>query len=261
MTPRTLHVLTHAVSPRLPSCALTYRSREAIDVERARRQQESLDAWMESCGARVRRLEVNPDRPDSCFIEDLAVVWDELIVVGRPGISSRRTEPDGLEPSLAGRRPLHRVRAPATLEGGDVLTLGKTVYVGLSARTNSAGAAFLRSVLEPHGYRVISVPVRGALHLKTGCSGLGGESIWLNDEWIDPAPFEGRTVHRVPRQEPGSANVLVLGNRVALHSGFPRAAERLRGFGLDVTGIDLGEFLKAEAGPTCLTLPVPGGLA
>src|SRR5215218_7622392 len=164
--------LTREPARAMDACELTYREREPMDAVAAAAQHRGYCAALEACGARVVTLPAVDELPDSVFVEDTAVVLEEVAVLTRPGVESRRGEVSLIESEVARLRPVARVEAPATLEGGDVLRLGRTLYVGLSPRTNAEGAEALRRLAAPHGYEVLPVELRDCLHLKTGCSGL-----------------------------------------------------------------------------------------
>jgi dimethylargininase len=246
--------LTREPARALDACELTYREREPVDADEAARQHRGYRAALEACGARVVTLPPAEGLPDSVFVEDTAIVLDEVAVLTRPGVESRRGEVSLMEPEVARLRPVVRVEPPATLEGGDVLRLGRTLYVGLSPRTNAEGAATLRRLAAPYGYEVLTVGLRGCLHLKTGCSGLDEETVLVNPEWVDAAVFRGREVVAVDASEPWAANVLSVGGPVCVSAAFPRTARMLASRGYDVRAAEVSEFAKAEGGMTCMSL-------
>ena len=164
-----LMAVTREVSPAMNRCELSYLDRVVIDLDKAAEQHRQYEQRLRAMGAEVIPLPAEPDMPDSVFVEDPAVVVEEVAILTRPGAESRRREGESLAKTLARFRPLRWVEAPATLEGGDVMRAGKTLYVGASARTNAAGIAQLSQELTPYGYRVVAVEVRGCLHLKSGC--------------------------------------------------------------------------------------------
>jgi dimethylargininase len=255
--------LTRAVSPDLGRCELTHLARRPIDVERARSQHEAYEATLAGLGCEVERVPAAPGHPDSVFIEDTAVVVPELAVMARPGAESRRGEVPGVAASLERHRPLAYVEAPATLDGGDVLRLQRRLYVGRSGRTNDAGARRLRELLEPLGYQVETVEVRGCLHLKTAVTAAADGVVVINPDWVDEGPFHDVRHVRVDGSEPFAANVLRIGDGVVVPASHPRTAERLSALGLEVFPVDLGELARAEGGVTCCSLlvsigPVPG---
>ena len=188
------------------------------------------------------------------FVEDPVVVVDELAVMTRMGAESRRRESESLATALARFRPLHWLKEPATLEGGDVVHAGKTLYVGLSARTNPEGVKQLAAELEPAGYSVHGVQVHGCLHLKSACSYLGDGRILANREWFDTEAFAGVQIIDVPKDEASAANVLAIANSVMVPGAFPRTAEILDRLGFRVNKLDISELMKAEAAMTCSSI-------
>ena len=246
--------LTREPARALDACELTYRERVPVDAAAAAAQHRGYCEALAACGARVVTLPAVDELPDSVFVEDTAVVLGEVAVLTRPGVESRRGEGSLIEPEVARLRSVVRVEAPATLEGGDVLRLGRRLYVGLSPRTNAEGAEALRRFAAPYGYQVVTVEPRGCLHLKTGCSGLDEETVLVNPEWIDASVFRGLEVVAVDASEPWAANVLHVGNSVCVSTAFPRTAEMLARRGYDVRAVEVSEFAKAEGGLTCMSL-------
>jgi dimethylargininase len=235
-------------------CVRTYVEQERIDVARALEQHEAYRATLARCGANVHVLDVNRDCPDGVFIEDTAVVLDEVAVVTSMGTASRRSEPDGIARALERFRPLERVVAPATLEGGDVLRVGETLLVGRTSRTNAAGIAALTAIARPRGMRVVGVAVRGCLHLKSACTALPDGALLVNRAWLDDGDLHGFALVDVPAEEPDAANVALAGGVVCISAAHPRTAEALARRGFRVETIDLSEFAKAEGCTTCLSL-------
>lgn len=246
--------LTHLVSPEINRCELSHREREPIDLERARAQHADYCRMLESCGYEVVELHVNAEYPDGTFIEDTAVVVEEMAVLSRPGTRSRRGELAGIEPVLAGYRPLERIAAPGTLEGGDVLRVGRTLFVGLSVRTNREGIEQLHRILSPHGYTVVPVTIKGCLHLKSAVTALDGRTLLARPGLFDPKPFTGFTTIPVDNDEPEAANALRAGGFVCLDTGFKKTIQRVRAAGFKVKTVDISELLKAESGLTCSSI-------
>jgi len=249
-----LIALTRAVSASLADCELTHLPREPIDVARARRQHEAYEQTLVGLGCRVERLPELPACPDAVFVEDVAVVVDEHAVITRPGAASRRAETASAAEELAAFRTLTTVSDPGTLDGGDVLRLGRRVFVGRSSRSNDAGVEALRGALEPFGYSVQSVEVRGCLHLKSAATEVASGVVLVNPAWVDPRMFGAvRTVEVDPR-EPLAANGLRVGNALLHGAGFPGTRRRLEALGLQVVPIDLSELAKAEGAVTCCSI-------
>ena len=249
--------LTHRPSPRMTECQLTFVERGAIDFALACRQHEEYCRVLRECGAEVRLLDVNLDLADCAFIEDAAVVLDEAAIIGRMGTEARRPETEGIARELAVLRPIHRVDAPAILEGGDVLRVGRTLLVGRSSRTNAAGVSALSEFAGRYGYEVRPVPVHGCLHLKTACTALPDGRLLVNRDWLDCDGLEGFDLLDVPADEPWGANIACVGATVCAAAASPQTADLARRLGFDVRTIDLAEFAKAEGGVTCLSILLP----
>jgi dimethylargininase len=209
-------------------------------------------ACLTELGVRVLSLPADPLFPDGVFVEDPAIVLDEVAIITRPGAESRRGETQSIASALEKFRELRTIREPGTLEGGDVVRVGKTLFVGLSRRTNQDGIAQLTELLKPFGYRVIPVQVSGCLHLKSGACWAGGDMILANREWVDVQPFRDFRILDVA--EPSAADVLPIGDTVLVPSSFVRTAEVLEAVGAKVRLIDVSELQKAEAGVTCMSL-------
>jgi dimethylargininase len=249
--------LTRAVSPTLAACELTHLAREPIDAGRAAAQHAAYERALESLGCRVVRLPPLPDQPDAVFVEDAAVVLDELAIVTRPGAASRRAETASVAEALRAHRPIARIEPPSTLDGGDVLRIDRTLYVGLSSRSDPAGHEGLAALVRPHGYRVVSVPLQGCLHLKSAVTQVAGDAVLLDLVCVDAAPFRHlRTIVTDP-EEPLAANALRLPGGVLYAAAFPRTAERLARAGVRVLAVDVSELAKAEGGVTCCSILVP----
>lgn len=249
-----LAALTRPVSPRIDQCELTHRERVPIDPERAAGQHRAYQAALEAAGCRLLSVPPAPELPDSVFVEDIAVVTDELAVIARPGARSRRAEVDGVAAVLERLRPLVRIGAPGTLDGGDVLQVGRQVLVGRSGRTNAEGVAQLRAALEPLGHTVRSVAFTGCLHLKTAVTAIRQETVLINPEWVAAEELSGFRVLEVDPGEPFAANALAVGGVVLAAVGAPATARRIGALGMDVVEVDVSELAKAEGGVTCCSI-------
>lgn len=250
----TLIGLTHAISPNIAGCELTYIGREPLDYERAVRQHKEYCGLLAYRGLRVETLSGSADYPDSCFVEDTAIVFDELAIIASMGAASRRPERETVRKFLARHRPLAFIDLPATIDGGDVVKAGRTVFVGLSTRTNALAVGEMRRILGPLGYQVKAVEVRGSLHLTTACSALDDETLLVNPRWIDLEPFAGFRVLAVPEDEPWAANTLRAGDAVCVEARAPRTLELVRGVSEEVEVLDISELRKAEGSLTCLSI-------
>src|SRR4051812_9981096 len=202
--------ITRDVSPGINDCELFFHARKPIDVAKAAAQHHAYRQCLEDLGAHVVRLPAEPSLPDSVFVEDAALVFDEVAVIPVMGAASRRDEIKTIVPALSPYRELKYLRAPATLDGGDVITADKRVFVGLSNRTNESAFNQVREIMQPFGFVVESVRLRNVLHLKSACSYLGDDRVLLNRDWIDGDEFDRFDAIEVPQSEGGAANVLLL---------------------------------------------------
>jgi len=246
--------LTRGVSPAIAHCELTFLEREPIDYPRAVAQHAAYVRVLEDLGVRVVPLDADAELPDCCFVEDIAIVLDEVAVLTRPGAASRRGETAALAVALDAYRPIVRLEQPARIDGGDVLVLQRRLFVGLSSRTDAAGRQALAEAVRPFDYEVVPVRTEGCLHLKTAVTAAHADILLVNPQWVDLAPFRGLETIDVAPDEPWAANVLSVGTAVVAAAGFPRTADRLRARGLDVRTVDVSEFQKAEGGVTCKSL-------
>ncbi|NNK96298.1 MAG: dimethylargininase [Desulfobacterales bacterium] len=249
-----LTAFTHAPSPYLGQCELTYLPRQSIDIEVIKTQHIDYCDMLRRCGVTVLTFNHNDRLPDSVFVEDTALVLDEIGIILSMGTESRREENTFIASQLAKYRALERIRQPAQLEGGDILQIGKDLYVGLTSRSNQLGAQALANIVAPFGYRVETVEVIECLHLKTGCTALDENNVLINPQWVDSASFEKLNQLNVPPEEEFAANILRLGDIICMPSGFPRTRKMIEDLGYKVMVIDISEFQKAEAGLTCISL-------
>ncbi len=249
-----LKAITRAVSRNISCCELTYVRRGRVDYERAVRQHTAYRELLRRRGAQVIELDAREENPDCCFVADAVVVLDELAVVASMGAPSRRAEVAAVEEVVSSLRPVKRIKLPATLDGGDVLRVGRRLFVGRSGRTNREGVEALASVVEPFGYEVTPVAVRGSLHLTTAASALDEETVLVNPRWIDCAPFARHWVLEVPEGEPWAASTMRVGEAVCVEAGAPRTLELVSRHCPDVEVLDISEFRKAEGSLPCLSI-------
>lgn len=249
---------TRTVSPRIVECALTHLSRRPIDPARAAAQHGDYEAALAAAGLAIVRLPDLPDAPDGVFVEDTALLLGRHAIVTRPGAPSRAGETESTAAALAGEFTVHRLGA-GTLDGGDVLRIGRTLYVGLSGRTNRAGIQALGDLASLLGYRVVPVKTTGCLHLKTaatfiGADGAGAPILLHHPSWVPAAHFADVEPVAVAAGEEAAANALRVGDTLLLAAGNPRTAGALAARGFTVVEIDNSELQKAEAGLTCCSL-------
>jgi dimethylargininase len=247
--------ITRAPSRSLAGCELSFVPRTAIDVDLAMAQHQDYGRALEMLGCRVIALPALEEQPDAVFVEDVALVLDEVAVMTRPGAESRRAEGASIAVVLAGFRPLLHIEAPGTLDGGDVLRIGRAIFVGQSARSNAAGIAQLRELLAPHGYTVQGVATRGCLHLKSAVTQVAPDTLLIQPAWVDEVVFASYRLIEVDPGEEHAANALRIGESAVIHPDcFPHTQQRLRDAGVAVTGVDVSELQKAEGAVTCCSL-------
>lgn len=249
-----LTAITRAVSPGIVHCELTFLARQPIDLAKAEQQHRAYQDVLAKCGARVISLPAEPALPDSMFVEDPAIVFDELAIIFPLGTESRRPESASIAHALAEFRKLARVELPGQVEGGDLLRIGRKLFAGLSTRTNAEGIRQLAALLAPYNYEVLSVPVTGCLHLKSAVTYIGRNTLLANRAWFDPSPLAGFDWIGVAPDEPHAANALAIGDTVIFPASFPQTRARLEARGFPVTPLDISELQKAESGLTCSSL-------
>jgi dimethylargininase len=192
--------------------------------------------------------------PDSVFIEDTAVVLPELAIVTRPGAPSRRAETEAVRTKLQAYRKVAAIEPPGTLDGGDVLTVGRTLFIGRTPRTSAEGIEQTRRLVSAMGYSVVAVSVEGCLHLKSAVTAVSDEVLLVQPLWVNRSAFSGLTLLEVDPRELYAANALRIGDRVIYPSAFPRTAERIAARGIDIHAVDASELPKAESAVTCCSL-------
>ena len=254
--PPVLIAVTRPGSPSLAPCELTHLAREPIDVARAAAQHAAYEQMLGTVGATVVRVAAAPGSPDAVFVEDTAIVLDEVAVLTRPGAPSRHGEVAAVATVLAGYRPVLSLTAPATLDGGDVLRLGRVLHVGRSSRTNQEGIEQLQRLVLPFDYRVVAVEFNGCLHLKSAVTDVADGLLLHNPAWVSGAVFSGCEAMPIDERESHGANALRIGDAVIYPSQFPHTAGRLRERGMRVECTDGSELAKAEGAVTCCCLLV-----
>lgn len=246
--------VTRQVSRSIGDCELTFLPRIPIDLERARGQHRQYEALLGSLGLAVLSLPEAPDLPDSVFVEDTALVLDECAIILRCAAASRRPESEFMADVLRPYRKLLRIQPPAQIDGGDILRLGKDLYVGLSERTDAGAVQQVQDLLTPYGYLVHAIAVTGCLHLKSAVTQVGPNTILINPKWADKREFPGVTIIATDASEPYAANALLVGETVIYPSAFPKTRARLAAEGLLVSPVDADELAKAEGAVTCCSL-------
>lgn len=249
-----LVAITREVSPNIGRCQLTHLTREAIDVHVARAQHGQYQDCLAALGCEIHSLPAEPELPDSVFVEDTAVVLDELAVITRPGADSRKPETQSIAKALRPYRRLFHIESPGIIDGGDVLRIGKRLFVGLSRRSNQAGIDQMRAWLNPFGYTVEGVQVNGCLHLKSAVTQVAKDTLLINRTWVDAGAFGSMNLIDVDPSEPFGGNALLVGETVVYPSAYPGTRRRLEDHGISVRAVDVSELGKAEGGVTCCSL-------
>ena len=254
-----MHALCRAVSPAIADCELSFIGREPINVALAHLQHGEYVECLKKLGVSVIELPAEPGLPDSVFVEDTVLLFDELAVLTRPGAESRRAEVDAIAPTVkAVRTQVERISAPGTIDGGDVLRIGKRVFVGLSQRSNQAAIDQLAGMLKPYGYTVTAVPMQDCLHLKSAVTALSDDTVLINPDWVDAAYFTEYRQIRVADSEPHAANVVRIGAAILMPSSFPHTQILVEAAGYAVSTVDVSELQKAEGAVTCCSVLFAG---
>jgi dimethylargininase len=248
---------TSAIVRDVPNCfdrAIQPDGALPIDVELAKQQHHLYCSALEELGLSLIPIEPDDALPDSCYVEDTAIVIGDHAVIANPGADSRRPETSAVEDVLRQHKAISRIEHPATLDGGDVLMIENRLYVGLSGRTGRPAIEQLRRILEGQDIEVIPVTVDGILHLKSACTYLGNDTIaWLPGH-LDELPFSRYKVIQVPTAESHAGNCLAVNGRVMVPAGAPKTREEIEAAGFDTLEIDISESRKAGGGLTCSSI-------
>jgi dimethylargininase len=249
-----LVAITRRVSPAIDRCELTHLERIPIDLERARRQHQAYERALRALGVEVHSLPEEPGLPDSVFVEDAAIVLDECALITRPGAASRRLETESIALALSPYRSLFTIQAPGTLDGGDVLTVGRTIFVGLSSRSDQVAIDQVQALLAPYGYMIKGIQVTGCLHLKSAVTQVATDTLLLNPAWIDRANFPTMKLIETDPSEAYAANALMVGATLITQPAYPKTRARLEAAGIHTDLLDESELGKAEGALTCCSL-------
>ncbi|HRH45930.1 MAG TPA: arginine deiminase family protein [Pyrinomonadaceae bacterium] len=246
--------ITRAISQSIVNCELTHLERIPIDLKLAREQHWQYENALSSLGCELISLPELPDLPDAVFVEDTAVILDEIAIITNPGANSRKPEIDSIAEVLKRYRKLFQIQEPAMLDGGDVLVVGKKIFVGLSARSNLEAVNQMQSRLAEFGYQVMGVEIKGCLHLKSAVTAVTSETLLINPNWTDKNQFKGFDFIEVDKDEPFAANGLLIGDSVIYPTTFPQTKARLERNGIKLVLVDADELAKAEGAVTCCSL-------
>lgn len=249
-----LIAITREVSPAINECELTNLERQPINYERASEQHNQYAAALRSLGLEVQTLPAYANLPDSVFVEDTALVLDECAIITRPGADSRKPEVDSIARVLTPYRKLFHIKAPARIDGGDILRVGKMIYVGLSTRSDNNAVDQMQNYLRPFGYEVKGVTVTGCLHLKSAVTQVSKDTLLINPEWVDKNLFSGMKFIEIDPSEPYAANAVMIEETIIYPTSFPKTQKRLEAAGIRMVTVDADELAKAEGAVTCCSL-------
>jgi len=249
-----LTAMTREINAAMNSCELTFLTRDKIDMDLAKQQHQQYQSVLSSLGCEIVIVPTESNLADSVFIEDTAVVLDEVAVLCRPATALRGQEVAGVEDVLQQYRTLISIQSPGTLEGGDLLRVGKVIYAGLSTRSNQNGIEQLSRIVADYGFSVKTVETEKCLHLKSAISEVAPGVLLINPDWISRSTFKNYELIDVDKEEEHAANALLVGQKIIYPSSFPRTLEKLVNAGLDVTQVNVSELQKAEGAVTCCSL-------
>jgi dimethylargininase len=245
--------IVRPVPDTLAGCELTHQTRTPIDVERARHQHAAYVDMLGTLGCTVVQLPRLDEHPDSVFVEDTMLVLPEVAIALRPGAPSRRGEVQSVTEQVMHHRPVHPIESPATVDGGDLLVVGRNIHIGLSSRSSADALDQLQRLLDPWGYTLHGIPVDRCLHLKSAATSIGDDTVLCNPEWVDPTLLHAKTVIECDPREPDAANALFVAGRLVT-GRFPETNRRLQDAGHAVHALDLTELAKAEGAVTCCSI-------
>jgi len=246
--------ITREISSRFNECEITHIDRTPIDLDIARTQHKEYVQALAKIGCRVIELHEERDLPDSVFVEDTAFILPEVAVITRPGADSRKPETASIIQALSSHRPLVHVSAPATVDGGDVLVLGKNIYIGMSTRSTQEAVTQLQGLLDNYGYRVNGVKLTDCLHLKTAVTRVDDKTLIINKNWVDAAHFAEYELIEVDSSESFAANCLPVKDVIIYPTTFPNTQKKLEQKGFKIVNVKLDELAKAEGAVTCCSL-------
>lgn len=242
------------ISPRVDCCEAAVANRAMIDPKLARKQHAAFVAALQAVGVQVENLGVLSEQPDGVFVEDCAILLPEAVILARPGLATRQAEIDSIVATVGQHRPAQSIVDPATLDGRDVLRIGRTIYVAESRCTNADGVAQLRDIVAAHGYDVHVVSLRDGRHLKSACTFIPPHFLLANPAWIDPAQFGNLILIPVDEKEPSAANTVTAGRTTFVSASHHKTEKRLRDAGIVTKRVEMSEFEKVETGPSSLCL-------
>ena len=251
-----LLAITRDVSPRFNECEITHIRRTPIDVKIAQSQHHEYVQVLKELGCAVLELPAEADLPDSVFVEDTAIVLSDVALITKPGADSRKPETESIARALAPYRELVFIESPATVDGGDVLVVGKNIFVGLSTRSNKQAIDQMNQLLGKYGYKTQAVEMRDCLHLKTAVTRVDDNTLLINRNWVDVENFEGYDLIHIDPSEPFAANCLPVNGSIIYPTTFTKTTAKLEARGYKIKPVVVDELAKAEGAVTCCSLIV-----
>lgn len=246
--------ITREVSRSIIHCELTHLERRPIDVQRARAQHAEYEAALKHLGLAVLSLPEEPNLADSVFVEDAALVLDECAIVLRPGADSRKPETESIAKALIPYRKLFTIQAPARVDGGDILRVGRQIYIGVSSRSDTNAIEQIQDFLQPHGYEIHAAIASGCLHLKSAVTQVAKDTLLINPAWTDKKNFAEMKFIEIDPSEAYAANALLIGDTILYSKAFPKTRKKLEDAGIKIIDVDADELAKAEGALTCCSL-------
>jgi len=246
--------LTRGVSAVMSRCELVHLKRVPLNLELLRKQHGEYEQLLIELGCHLIKLPAQDELPDSVFVEDTAIIFDDFAVVTRPGAESRRPETSAIAAELGGYLELETIVAPGTLDGGDVLRVGKMVFVGASSRSNSSGIDQLEKIVINRGHILRRIDIEHCLHLKSAVTWIGAKRLLVNPAWVDVSLLCGYDLIEIDASEPAAANALVVGDTVIHGRAYQRTRARMQETGIRVAPVEISEIAKAEGAVTCCSL-------
>jgi dimethylargininase len=246
--------ITREVSPRFNECEITHIDRIPIDIGVACAQHHEYINALATLGCQVVEMPAEPDLPDSVFVEDAAFILPEVAVITRLGADSRKPETASIIQALSPYLPLVHITEPATVDGGDVLVLGRSIYVGLSTRSNSDAIKQLQELLDNYGYFVTGIELHDCLHLKSAVTRVDDKTLLINRNFVDTSPFKHFDLIEVDPSEPMAANCLPVNGSIIFPNAFPKTRFKMEEKGFQIVTVDVSELAKAEGAVTCCSL-------
>jgi len=246
--------ITRDISPRFNECEITHIDRTPIDLDIARAQHSQYVDKLKQLGCDVLELPAEDDLPDSVFVEDVAFILPHTAIITRPGADSRKPETESIIQALSPHTKLLHICEPATLDGGDVLVIGKNIFIGISTRSNQSAIDQLNELLKNDGYTVTGVQLIDCLHLKSAVTRVDDQTLLINKNWVDTDHFEKYELIEIDPSEPHAANCLPIGDSIIYPISFPKTRDKLTAHGYKIVSVEVDELAKAEGAVTCCSL-------